>query len=48
MYIRMRQGLFLALSDVIDAFVVPEKKTKNKTSKQKGCVKREITLYACL
>lgn len=25
MYVRMRQGLFLALSDVIDAFVVPKK-----------------------
>lgn len=28
MYIRMRQSMFLALSDVIDAFVVAGKNTK--------------------
>lgn len=28
MYIRMRQGLFFALSDIIDAFVVPGKNTR--------------------
>lgn len=27
MYIRVRQGLFLALSDIIDAFVVAGKQT---------------------
>lgn len=30
LYIRMRQGLFFALPDVIDAFVVPAKHTRGK------------------
>lgn len=37
MYIRMRQGLFLALSDVIDSFVVAGKThdKKNMLKEQK-------------
>lgn len=34
MYIRMRQGLFLALSDVIDAFVVAGKHTSEKSQRK--------------
>lgn len=35
MYIRMRQSMFLALSDVIDTFVVAGKNTKDTLKDQK-------------
>lgn len=34
MYVRMGKGLFLALSDVIDAFVVAGKHTSKKEKKK--------------
>lgn len=34
MNVRVRQGLFLALSDVIDAFVVAGKHTSKKTCQE--------------